>query len=145
MTSSGAIRRHCSRRHFVAASLLLGASAWASKVFGGSYLDRAAVMLSTAKTEASFLHARLDDKELAQVLHKTAKARLAAGGSMQVPKEVVQAHPHLLLVLESYERATSAAASGGTQRFLVYLRRAREEEAVLRGVLEQLGWTLPRV
>jgi hypothetical protein len=62
---------------------------------------------------------------------------------MQVPKEVAQAHPHLLLVLENCERAADAAKEGRVQRFMIYLQRAREEERTLRGVLKQLGWTLP--
>ena len=62
---------------------------------------------------------------------------------MQVPKEVAQAHPHLLLVLENYERAAESAKDGNAQRFLIYQQRARDEEKILRGVLKQLGWSLP--
>jgi hypothetical protein len=57
---------------------------------------------------------------------------------------VVQAHPHLLLTLENYERSAYAATEGHAERFLIYQQRARDEEQVLRGVLRQLGWSLPR-
>ena len=115
-------------------------TAWA-----GSYLNRAALLLTQAGKDADYLRVRLGDRELCEVIHKLAVARVDAAGSMEVPKEVVQAHPHLLLVLENYERATAAAADGKTQQFVVYQLKAREEERTLRGVLKQLGWTLPSV
>lgn len=109
----------------------------------GSYLDRAALLVLQATQEADYLRSHLSDRELARVVHDMASARVRAGGAMTVPKEVVQAHPHLLLVLENYERAADAAAEGQPQRFLIYQVRARDEERVLRGVLKQLGWSLP--
>ena len=39
-------------------------------------------------------------------------ARLEAARTMTVPKEVEQAHPHLLLVLENYQQAAEAATLG---------------------------------
>ena len=129
------------RRHFLgslaAASLFYAFPAWA-----GSYLDRAALLVSQASSDADYLRSRLSDKELARVIHSLAEARVAAATGMAVPKEVAQAHPHLLLVLENYERAAEAAKDGGTQRFLIYQQRARDEERVLRGVLKQLGFPL---
>ena len=114
--------------------------AWA-----GSYLNRAALLLTDAGRDADYLRARVTDRELAQVIHKLAVARIDAAGSMEVPKEVALAHPHLLLVLENYERAASSASEGQTQRFVIYQNRARDEERTLRGVLKQLGWSLPEV
>ncbi len=108
----------------------------------GSYLDRAALLVNEAARDADYLRARLSDKELAKVIHTLASARVKAAGKMTVPKEVALAHPHLLLVLENYERAAEGAAKGKTQRFLIYQLRARDEERVLRGVLKQLGWPL---
>jgi hypothetical protein len=129
------------RRHFLgsvaAASLLYAFPAWA-----GSYLDRAALLVSQASSDADYLRSRLSDKELARVIHAMAEARVTAATGMAVPKEVAQAHPHLLLVLENYERAAEAAKDGGAQRFLIYQQRARDEERVLRGVLKQLGFPL---
>jgi hypothetical protein len=121
------------------AAILFAVPAWA-----GSYLDRAALLLNHAAADADYLRARLSDKELARVVHAMAEARVAAATGMAVPKEVAQAHPHLLLVLENYERAAAAAKDGGTQRFLIYQQRARDEERVLRGVLKQLGYPLPK-
>jgi hypothetical protein len=116
------------------------AQAWA-----GSYLNRAALLVTQASHDTAYLHARVYDRELAQVVHTVALARVEAASSMLVPKEVAQAHPHLLLVLENHERAADAAREGHVQRFLVYQVKAREEEQTLRGVLKQLGWTLPDV
>lgn len=123
----------------VALALLLATST----AHAGSYLDRAALLLSQASIEADFLRGRLSDRPLATVVHQMSEARLAAADHMEIPKEVKLAHPHLLLVLENYERAADAAALGEANRFLVLVRRAHEEEHVLRSVLQQLGWTIP--
>jgi hypothetical protein len=109
----------------------------------GSYLDRTAMLLEQAVREADYLRARISDRELARLSHRLAEARLNAAGAMSVPKEAAQAHPHLLLVLENYERAADAAKDGQAQRFLVFQQRARDEERTLRGVLKQLGFPLP--
>lgn len=133
------------RRFFAAVAAGAALTAVASPAFAGSYLDRAGILIGAASRESDFLRARLGDAELAVALQRVARSRLEAATRMQVPKEIVQAHPHVLLVLENYERAASAAADGSPERFLVYQRRAREEEIVLRGVLKQLGWALPKV
>ncbi len=122
----------------VAALLLL------SPALAGSYLDRVALLLHQAGRDSDYLRERLSDKELAEVIHQLAAARVSAATKMQVPKEVALAHPHVLLVLENYERAADAAVSGQAQRFLTYHLRAREELRVLLGVLKQLGWELPK-
>jgi len=118
--------------------LLLPASAWA-----GTYLNSAVLLLSQSSKEGDYLRAHIGDKELADLIHKLANARLEAAKGMLVPKEVVQAHPHLLLVLENYERAADAATRGEMEKFLVYQQRARDEERTFRGVLKQFGYTLP--
>jgi len=133
-------RRRWAAAVWVLAMLLLVGPAWA-----GSYLDRAALLVTQGGQEAEYLRAHLSDRELARTVHKLTAARLKAAGTMQVPKEVVLAHPHLLLVLENYERAADAAAAGQTARFLEHLQRARDEEVILRGVLQQLGWPLPHM
>jgi hypothetical protein len=91
------------------------------------------------------LRARVNDKELAELVHRLAEGRLDAAKNMLVPKEVVQAHPHLLLVLENYERAADSATRGEAEKFLVYQQRARDEDRTFRGVLKQFGYTLPDV
>lgn len=133
-----------SRRHFftVAALLPLLVTAPAE---AGSYLNRAAILVVEANRESEYLRGRVSDKDLAGLLQKVAAARLEAASRMNVPKEVVMAHPHLLLTLENYERSAQAAVDGQTERFLIYQQRARDEAGILRGVMKQLGWALPDV
>jgi hypothetical protein len=122
----------------LAACVLFTASAWA-----GTYLNSAALLLAQANHEGDYLRARINDKELAELIHQLANARLEAAKNILVPKEVVQAHPHLLLVLENYERAADSATRGEAEKFLVYQQRARDEDRTFRGVLKQFGYTLP--
>jgi hypothetical protein len=119
-------------------ALLLTGTAWA-----GTYLNSAALLLIQSSKEGDYLRAHIGDKELADLIHKLANARLEAAKGMLVPKEVVQAHPHLLLVLENYERGADAATRGEAEKFLVYQQRARDEERTFRGVLKQFGYALP--
>ena len=123
--------------------LLLAPLLVSSEAEAGSYLNRAAMLIGQANRESEYLRARISDKDLAELVHSVAVARLNAASRMNVPKEVVQAHPHLLLTLENYERSAFAATEGHAERFLIYQQRARDEEQVLRGVLKQLGWALP--
>jgi hypothetical protein len=132
-----------SSRRALALALLLGVVAFAVPALAGTYLNRAVLLLAGASREALYLRARLGDKELARVTQRMAQARLEAARSMTVPKEVEQAHPHLLLVLEDYQQATEAAALGDTERFAVYHQRALDEERTFKAVLKQLGWVLP--
>jgi hypothetical protein len=121
----------------VCAVLLVAAEARA-----GSYLDRSSLLLGQATSESDYLRGKLSDRELARMIHALASARVRAASAMTVPKEVAQAHPHLLLVLENHERAADAARLGEAQRFLIYQQRARDEERVFRGILKQLGWPI---
>ncbi|MEI9952123.1 MAG: hypothetical protein WDO74_24845 [Pseudomonadota bacterium] len=136
MTATGPV----GRRVWLAllGALLLTGSAWA-----GTYLNSASLLLSQSSKEGDYLRAHMGDKELADLIHKLASARLDAAKGMLVPKEVVQAHPHLLLVLENYERAADVATRGEAEKFLVYQQRARDEERTFRGVLKQFGYALP--
>lgn len=137
------------RRRVLALGLALGITLTLASVavpaWAGSYLVRAAVLLVGAQRDADALRKRPNDKELARVVHRLAEERVRTAGSMEVPKDVVLAHPHLGLVLESYERAADAAENGQMERFLVLLAKAREEEQTLRSVLKELGWELPEV
>jgi hypothetical protein len=139
MTVAGPVRRRVLRAlPVLLALLLLAGSAWA-----GTYLNSAALLLSQSSKEGDYLRAHIGDKELSDLIHKLASARLEAAKGMLVPKEVVQAHPHLLLVLENYERAADAATRGESEKFLVYQQRARDEDRTFRGVLKQFGYALP--
>lgn len=132
-----------SRRRGFLALLSLSPLLWVSPAEAGSYLNRAAMLVIQASRESEYLRGRVNDKDLAELVHQVAVARLEAASRMNVPKEVVQAHPHLLLILENYERSADAAVDGHNDRFLVYQQRARDEEGILRGILKQLGWLLP--
>jgi hypothetical protein len=131
------------RRTLLAALTVTSVAAWAEPVWAGTYLNRATVLLAGGAREAGYLRARVADRELAVIVHRLAQARLAAAQEMTVPKEVVMAHPHLLLVLESYEQATEAATRGDAERFITYYNRALDEERTFRAVLKSLGWVLP--
>lgn len=131
------------RRRFLVRAGVSCVALWAAPAYGGSYLDRASILLSSALDELSYLASRLYDTELAQVLHRVAASRLGAAGEMMVPKEVVLAHPHLLMMLESCERATSAAVEKQAKDFLKFARSARDEDQLFRSVLKQLGWVVP--
>lgn len=130
------------RRAFGLGLLAVGVSV-AAPAWAGSYLNRAALLLRNALHEAEYLRARVHDLELARIVHELAKARLDAASRMTVPKEVVQAHPHLLMVLENFERSADAAEQKQVERFLVYHQRALDEDRTFRSVLKQLGWSLP--
>jgi hypothetical protein len=130
-------------RRRVLGLLALAPLCWSSLAQAGSYLNRAAVLVLMGRRESEYLRGRVSDKDLAELVHSVALARLEAASRMQVPKEVVQAHPHLLLILQNYERSADAATEGHADRFLVYQQRAVDEEGILRGVLKQLGWALP--
>ena len=131
------------RRQFLLGCCGAAALLVATPAEAGSYLNRAIILITQASRESEFLRGRVSDKDLAELIHQVAAARLEAASRMNVPKEVVQAHPHLLLALENYERAADAAVEGHNERFLIYQQRARDEEVILRGVLKQLGWALP--
>jgi hypothetical protein len=125
---------------------LLGASALllvATEALAGSYLNRAHLLIRHAMKEMEYLRSRVNDKELARVVHQLAQARLDAARTMTVPPEVAMAHPHVLLVLEACERAAQAAVDGAAEKFMVFYQKALDEERTLRSVLKKLGWSLP--
>ncbi len=132
-----------SRRAFTSGLLSLGFGLVSAPAFAGSYLNRAAMLISGGRREAEYLRRHFADKELARVMHQLAIARVEAAGHMMVPKEVVQAHPHLLLVFENYERAGDAAEKSAAERFIVYLQHAIDEERTFRAVLRNNGWEVP--
>ncbi|MBW2458866.1 MAG: hypothetical protein JRI68_30480, partial [Deltaproteobacteria bacterium] len=100
--------------------LLLSSSAWS-----GSYLNRAALLLEGSRAERDMVLPRSNDKELVRVVHGIAQARAREARTMGVPKSVVAAHPHLLLVLENSERAFAAALDGNHAKFVDHILRAR--------------------
>jgi len=133
----------CVERRAVAVLLGLGLLGLTQPAHAGSYLDRAWLLITQATRSNEFLRKRLYDRELARLVSRVAESRLQAAKDTLVPKEVVLAHPHLLLMLEHYERAAAAAAAGEIPRYFELERSALEEEQLFRGVLRQLGWSLP--
>lgn len=133
-------------RRFVAALLVALASLGLAPIaWGGSYLDRAALMLDEARREGDMLTPRTNDKEMVLVVKTLAEARAKVGRKMEVPAAVVRAAPHLLLVLENYERAAEAADEGNFKKFMEHLNTARDEEKIFRALLGELGYTLPEI
>jgi hypothetical protein len=121
----------------VAVGVTLSFDAWA-----GSYLDRVGLLVRQGRSEADYLEYRVANRDLAELVHRMAVARLSAARDTAVPKEVTQAHPHLLLMLENCERAADAAEAGESDRFVIYQRRARDEEQIFRSIMRQLGFPL---
>jgi hypothetical protein len=132
-------------RRFTCAALGVALIAVVRPGIAGSYLDRAALLIREAREEADVLSTRLGDRELARVVQRLCEGRVAAADEMLVPKEVKLAHPHLILMLERYERAADAAASGKPDGFVALRREARDEEQVFRSIVQRLGWTLPEL
>lgn len=116
---------------------------WVLPAWAGSYLDRAALMLEHARSEGDLLKPRTFDKELVLVVRAMAETRARVARKMEVPAVVAKAHPHLLLVLENYERAVVSADEGNFKKFTEHLYAARDEERNFRAILKELGYTLP--
>lgn len=132
------------RRAFCGALLATPLIVLAGDAFAGSYLNRAALLLDTSRAERDMVLPRTHDRELLRVVHEVAQARARIARSMEVPKQVVAAHPHLLLVLENSERAYAASLDGNHPKFLEHIFRARTEDKVFRTLIEKMGYTLPR-
>ncbi len=131
------------RRAMLALIVAACLSALAAPAAAGSYMDRAWLLIAEGSRANEFLGKRLYDRELARVVGQAAEGRLQAAKVTQVPREVELAHPHLLLMLEHYERAAAAAALGELPRYFEHSRAAQDEEQLFRSILRQLGWTLP--
>lgn len=132
-------------RRLLAFVLLACALAVVSPAWAGSYLDRAALLLDEARKEGDMLQPRTNDKELVEVIRALAETRARVGRKMEVPAAVVKAHPHMLLVLENYERAADAASEGNFKKFMEHLMVARDEERTFRALIAELGYQLPDV
>lgn len=109
------------------------------------YLDAAALLLDESRRSVGWVERRLYDKQLVETAYMLAEARVKAGRLIEVPKQADRAHPHLLLTLETTERAFFAAKHGDNKRFLRLIRQAREEERTYRELLQQSKMTLPEV
>ena len=133
------------RRLVAALFVALAALGLTPIAWGGSYLDRAALMLDEARREGDMLQPRTFDKEMVLVVQALAEARAKVGRKMEVPAAVARAHPHLLLVFENCERAAQAADDGNFKKFMEHLTTARDEEKIFRSLLGELGYSLPTI
>lgn len=109
------------------------------------YLDAATLLLDQSRRSVAWVERRLYDKQLIETAYMLAEARVKAGRLIEVPKQADRAHPHLLLTLETTERAFFAAKLGDNKRFLRLIRQAREEERTYRELLSQSKLTLPEL
>lgn len=111
----------------------------------GSYLDRAAILLDGGRKDIDAAKSRTGDKETLLVVKALTEARLKAARKMNVPAAVVDAHPHLMLVLENQDRALDALIAGNTRKYAECLVNATDEERSFRNLIKQLGYSLPKV
>jgi hypothetical protein len=133
------------RRTFLGACLSTAALLVARPAHAGSYLDRAALLLDQSRKEGDMLQPRTYDKELATMIRALAEARNKAARGMEVPAAIAKAHPHLLLVLENWERAADAALAGNFKRFMEHLIVCRNEDQAFRALVAELGFSLPNL
>lgn len=131
-----------SRRRLLALVLLAALLGGAKATQADGYIEGAALLVSQATREGEFVRRRLDERKLCELVRRIAEGRLAAAQAMFVPQEVALAHPHLLLMLEHYERAAAAAAAGDSKRALALLGDAEGDAELFRGILRQLGFPL---
>lgn len=115
-----------------------------SQAFAGPYLNTAAMLLQENTVAARWVRGNIGDKQLAQNAHKMAQARVDVAAQMNVPAEVKQAHPHLLLALTAMERAMQAASEGQVSNFIAQLQSSTGEAKTFEAVLKTLGFSLPQ-
>lgn len=115
----------------------------AAPAHAGTYLDAASMMLDESHRALDAVQRHVTDTKLAGVARSVADARVRAGRLLVVPKEAEPAHPHLLLALESAERAFAAASEGDSRKFLRLAMTSRDEERTMRAVLAESHLALP--
>ncbi|MEM9694342.1 MAG: hypothetical protein AAGA56_17455 [Myxococcota bacterium] len=131
------------RREILLASAASPALLWSRRAWAGSYLNRAALLLDGARTDRAMAMPRGRDRELMRVVHEVAAARVTVATTMDVPKVVAGAHPHMLLTLENCERGYAAALERQLNKFSEHLLRAKAEDRIFRQLVESLGYTMP--
>ncbi|MBK8252610.1 MAG: hypothetical protein IPK82_08070 [Polyangiaceae bacterium] len=133
------------RRTFLAVSVAAAYTLSAGIVYAGSYLDRAALMLEEGRKEIETVKTRTNDKELLIVVRALTEARLKVARKMNVPAQVVSAHPHLMLVLENYDRAIESLLASNTKKYAECLVNAADEEKTFRSMIKEAGYSLPKL
>ena len=133
------------RRHFLGVAAAAVVALAARGGVAGSYLDRAALMLDEGKKEIEMVKTRTGDKELLLVVKTMTEARLKVARKMNVPAKVVDAHPHLMLVLENFDRALDSLVSSNLKKYAECLINAADEEKTFKNLLKEAGYALPKV
>jgi recombinational DNA repair ATPase RecF len=139
------IEKHWVRRGLAVMAFMFCWSFATKSAWAGTYLQAAALLLDEARKSSDWINAHFGDVELAEVAHQLSEARVKAGRTLTVSKEVERAHPHFLLTLETSERAMAAAVDREGTRFLRLLGQARDEERTFRAILSQQRLTLPEI
>lgn len=122
-----------------------GMMLFSSSALAGPYLNTSAMLLHENAFASRWVRANLGDKQLAANAHKMAKARVDVASKMNVPSEVREAHPHLLLALAAMERAMEAAVEGQVSNFIRQMQSSSGEAKTFQAVLKSLGFALPDV
>ncbi len=113
---------------------------------GRIYLAQLAMVLEGARRLLLWTETYIGDPEFARFGHRMAEGYVDMAGRLVPPeKKLVNAHPHLLMVVENVERALDAAARGDTSAFRQRARIVREELLTLESVLKQLKLRLPEL
>lgn len=133
------------RRDFLGAAMAAMIAFAADPALAGSYLDRAALLLDEVKREVELVKSRTSDKELLLVVKALTEARLKVARKMNVPAKVVDAHPHLMLVLENHDRSIDALTSGNMKKYAECLINLADEEKTFRNLIKEAGYALPKV
>jgi hypothetical protein len=128
-------------------SLMISALLWlcSTQAWAGPYLNTSAMLLHENSFASRWVRGNLGDKQLAENAHKMARARVDVASNMNVPPEVREAHPHLLLALAAMERAMEAAAQGQVSNFIRQIQTSSGEATTFKTVLKGLGFSLPDV
>ncbi len=141
MTSTPDRTRAC--KVLLVTAILALATAISSSAWAGPYLNTSTMLLHESANTGRWIRSNLGDKELARNAHKMAQARLDVASKMNVPTEVRDAHPHLLLSLAAMERAMQAAIDGQVSDFIRQIQTSSGEAKTFQSVLQTLGFALP--
>lgn len=109
------------------------------------YLAELAMLLEGARRLLLWTETYFGDPEFARFAHPMAEGYVDMAGRLVPPEKLINAHPHLLMVVENVERALDAAATGDTPAFRQRARIVREELLTLESVLKQLKLRLPEL
>jgi hypothetical protein len=109
------------------------------------YLAELAMLIEGARRLLLWTETYIGEPEFARFAHPMAEGYVDMAGRLVPPEKLINAHPHLLMVVENVERALDAAAAGDTPAFRQRARIVREELLTLDSVLKQLKLRLPEL